>query len=169
MEANIVMRADSAIGKGLYAWWEGLKNDRATRAVLRRCATLDQIVLSPAYQQFYRYMLARGWPADAANWQLDKLAAIAALAAWIEVSTDTNLPYQMSEKDGERNVVSELRFRGLLRLDSTDELFRGLRRALPLIGHKTSLIQMANDVYWWNDETRKRWAYNYRWDRKQAA
>lgn len=169
MEPNIHFGVESAIGKGLKAWWSTLKDDRATRAMLRRCATLDDIVLSPAYQRFYRYMLACGWPDDAGNGQKDKLAAIAALASWVEIDTDTNLPYQMSELDGDRLLVSELRFRALLKLDSTEDVFVSLRRALPMIGRKTSIIQLANDVFQWGDSTKKRWAYNYRWPQKQSA
>jgi CRISPR system Cascade subunit CasB len=169
MEPNIVIRVDSALGKGLKEWWTGLENDRASRAMLRRCATLDEIVLSPAYQRFYRYMLARGWPIKAANWQDDKLAAIAGLAACVKVDTDTNAPYQMSESDGDRPVVSELRFRAILKIDTTEDLYTALRRVLPLMGHKTSLVQLANDVFWWGDTTKKHWAYSYRWPDKQPA
>jgi CRISPR system Cascade subunit CasB len=169
MEPNIVIRVDSALGKGLKDWWAGLENDRASRAMLRRCATLDEVVLSPAYQRFYRYMLARGWPTDAAEWQKDKLAAIAGLAAWVDVDIDHDLPYQMSERDGDRPVFSELRFRAVLKLDTTDELYKALRRALPLVKHKTSLVQLANDVFWWGDTRKKHWAYSYRWPDKQTA
>lgn len=166
MENNIVIKADSAIGKGLLTWWKGLEEDRATRAMLRRCATIDEIVLCPAYQRFYRYMLACGWPLDADEWQRDKLAAIAGLVAWIKLDSAHDLPYQMSEQDGDRPVLSELRFRALLKLEHTDELFAGLRRALPVIGHQASVIQLAKDVYWWGDGIKKHWAYNYRWQLK---
>lgn len=169
MEPNIVIRVDSALGKGLKDWWTGLEEDRASRAMLRRCATLDDIVLSPAYQRFYRYMQARGWPVDASDPQKDKLTAIAGLAAWIEIDTNNDLPYQMSERDGDRPMLSELRFRALLKLDTTDELYKALRRALPLVKRKTGLIQLANDVFWWGDTTKKHWAYTYRWPDKQSA
>lgn len=169
MDANIIIKGDSAIGDGLRRWWGGLKDHRGDRAMLRRCATLDDVVLCPAYQGFYRYMLARGWPADAADWQNDKLAAIAGLLAWVKSDSDTNLPYQMSELVGERPVVSGLRFRALLKIESTDDLYKGLRRALPLVDHKTNVIQLANDVFRWDDATRKRWAYSYRWPASQPA
>ena len=169
MEANIVIKGDSALAQAMRRWWGGLEQDRASRAMLRRCATLDEVVLSPAYQRFYRYMLACGWPAEAANWQNDRLAAIAGLAAWIKTDIEASLPFQMSESVGERPAVSELRFRALLKLETTEELFGSLRRVLPMVGHHASLIQLANDVYWWNDATRKRWAYDYRWPAKAAA
>lgn len=169
MDMKIIIGPDNPIGQGLIRWWQTLESNRGARAMLRRCATLDEVVLCPAYQGFYRYMLACGWPEDAADWQNDRLATIAGLAAWIKTDTDSNLPYQMSELVGERPVVSALRFRAILKLDSGDDLFRGLRRTLPLIGHKTSVLQLANDVFGWGDATRKRWAYNYRWPASQAA
>lgn len=169
MEAKIVWTAESGLGKGLRQWWSKLENDRGTRAMLRRCSTLDEVVMSPAYQRFYRYMLACGWPDDAAERQKDKLAAIAALVAMVKDDDPKDLPYRMSEKEFERPLLSELRFRALLKIDTTDELLTGLRRALPLVGHKTNLVRLAHDVYWWNDDTKKKWAYAYRWPQKASA
>lgn len=179
MEHKIVWSADSGIGKGLLTWHAKLKNDRGTRAMLRRCSTVDEAVLSPAYQHFYRYMLGCGWPEEAENWQNDKLAAIAVLTAIVksydagadDVMDDyeRNLPYRMSEKNVDRPLVSELRFRALLKIDNTDDLLSGLRRAMPLIKAKTSLLHLASDVYWWGDKTKKEWAYAYRWPQKASA
>lgn len=166
MEKNIVIRVDSPIGLGLQDWWKGLGEDRASRAMLRRCAELDEVFLCPAYQRFYRYMLKRGWPDGAAEWQNDKLAAIGALLAWVKIDTADSLPFRMSERDGDRALVSELRFRTLLKLDSTEDLFKAVRRTLPIIKHQTSIIQLANDVFWWGDYTKKHWAYSYRWKEK---
>jgi CRISPR system Cascade subunit CasB len=79
-------------------------------------------------------------------------------------SEDTqSLPWAMSEKNGDNNVVSELRFKSLLKADSIDDVFIDLRRVLPLIGKKADIYQLAKDVYYWNDNTKKQWAYSYRW------
>lgn len=168
MEHTIVWSADSGIGKGLLTWHAKLENDRGTRAMLRRCASLDEVVLSPAYQRFYRYMLGCGWPEDAADWQNDRLAAIAVLAALVKEEDGKDLPYRMSELEGERPLVSELRFRTLLKIDDMEDLLTGLRRALPLIAYKTSLLRLANDVYSWGDLRKKKWAYAYRWPKASA-
>lgn len=168
MEDKIVWSADSGIGKGLLAWHAKLEDDRGTRAMLRRCASLDEAVLSPAYQRFYRYMLACGWPAEASASQNDRLAAIAVLAALVKSDDDKDLPYRMSEQEGERPLLSELRFRALLKIDGTDDLLTGLRRAMPLIAYKTNLLRLANDVYWWGETKKKKWAYAYRWPAKSS-
>lgn len=169
MEEKIEWKVESRLGKALYHWWQGLENDRASRAVLRRCATLSEVALSDAYQRFYRYMLACGWPENAVNWQCDKLAAIAGLLAHVKAEDTQRLPLKMSELDGDRPLVSELRFRDLLKTETTEDLFVGLRRVLSLIDHKASIEQLARDVYWWSDDTKKQWAYSYRWPVKQSA
>lgn len=158
-------------------WWEKLKDDRASRAVLRRCATLDAVILSDAYQRFYRYMLVYGWPENASEWQRDKLAAIAGLVAHVKMKDgsqgefdDTQrLPIRMYESEGDRLLVSEIRFRDLLKVETTDDLFTSLRRILPLGGHQANIEQLALDVYGWNDEIKKLWAYSYRWPVKKSA
>jgi len=170
MEEKISWSAESHMGKTLHQWWLGLEEDRASRAVLRRCATIDEVTLSDAYQRFYRYMLVcNAWPADAANWQNDRLAAIAGLLALVKTEDSQRMPIKMSESSGDRPLVSELRFRSLLKIETVDDLFESLRRTLPLIDHKADIYQLADDVYYWGDKVRKEWAYNYRWPAKQAA
>ncbi|QFY41333.1 type I-E CRISPR-associated protein Cse2/CasB [Candidatus Methylospira mobilis] len=155
--------------KPLFNWWQGLDEDRASRAVLRRCATLDAVTLSDAYQHFYRYMVACGWPENASERQRDKLAAIAGLLAHVKTEDTQRLPIKMSELAGDRPLVSELRFRDLLKVETTDELFDSLRRVLPLIDKKANIYLLANDVYFWGDKIKKDWAYSYRWPVKQSA
>jgi CRISPR system Cascade subunit CasB len=170
MEEKISWSADSHMGKMLHKWWLGLEDDRASRAVLRRCSTLDAVSLSDAYQRFYRYLLAcNAWPEDAEDWQKDKLAAIAGLLAHVKVDDTQRLPVKMSELSGERPLVSEMRFREFLKIETTDDLFVSLRRTLPLIDNKANIYQLANDVYFWGDKTKKDWAYSFRWPVKQTA
>lgn len=170
MEEKISWSAESHLGKMLHKWWEGLEDDRASRAVLRRCSTLDTVTLSDAYQRFYRYILAcNAWPADAAPWQNDKLAAIAGLLAHVQAEDTQRLPIKMSELSGDRPLVSEMRFRDLLKIDTPEDLYLSLRRTLPLVSNTANIYQLANDVYFWGDKTKKEWAYSYRWPVKQPA
>jgi len=169
MQEKIMWTAESHLGKALHQWWKGLEEERASRAILRRCATLNEIALSDAYQRFYRYLLACGWPENASERQRDKLAAIAGLLAHVKTDDTQRLPVKMSELRGDKPLVSELRFRDFLKIDTTDDLFISLRRALPLVDHQANVHQLARDVYWWNDDTKKQWAYSYRWPVKQSA
>ena len=89
--------------------------------------------------------------------------------AHVKTDDTQRLPIKMSELAGDRPLVSELRFRDLLKVETTDDLFISLRRTLPLMGYQASIEQLAHDVYWWNDDTRKKWAYSYRWPAKPSA
>lgn len=169
MQKENSFSSDSHFNKTLKKWWEQLDDDRGNRAILRRCSTLDEVILSPAYQRFYRYMLAhKAWPEKDAQQQRDKLAAIAGLLAHVE-KNEGHLPVVMSPPGGDKPLVSELRFLNLLKMETTDDVFRGLRRILPLIKNQAGIAELARDVYWWNDRTRKEWAYAYAWPIKQAV
>lgn len=163
MSDDISFAPERHLGVTLHMWWMALDENRANRAMLRRCKTLDDVALCPAYQRFHRLMQAHGWPKDAPEWQNDKLAAIAALLALVKAESEQLLPASMSGIDVDKPLVSELRFRGLLKLEHTEELFQGLRRVLPLLSYKVNVHALADDVYQWSDRTRKTWAYGYRW------
>jgi len=174
MKDRIVWTAESRFGKVLHHWWEGLDEDHASRAILRRCATLDEVSLSVAYQQFYRYMLSCGWPAEAVAWQNDRLAAIAGLLAHIKTEDTRRLPSSMWDQKAEKPIVSELRFRDLLKIQDIDDLFVSLRRILPLLDCSANIFELAHDVYNWDNPNPslnipKQWAYSYRWPVKQSA
>lgn len=163
MEEFRSTQVNALFEKPLHGWWTQLQSDAGDRAILRRCTTLDEVALSAPYQRFYRYMLACGWSANASEAQRDRLAAIAGLLAYVKEADGCRLPQSMSPLDSDKPKVSELRFRSLLRIDNVDELFASLRRVLPMIGHRTSVAQLARDIYWWDDSVKKAWAYSYRW------
>lgn len=160
-------------------WWRIANSDRAPgwakaeRAALRRVHDLEAALLTPAFQRLY-LRLREARPADAIDRNhsdAERLAATAALAAHVEGQSDLNLPKAMSD-DPERSgrlPVSELRFTRLLESPDADALFRGLRRALPLIKGKVDLRSLVRDVYHWGEHTRKQWAFAYRWPDKPAS
>lgn len=161
----------------LLKWWHAMTGEnasgtaRADRAILRRAADLDAVILSPAYQRVYAELVAvhdgQPWTEQAK----DRIAAIVGLAAHVKESTDQSLPEAMSRKSApeDRNPVTELRFRRLLESPDVDALFIGLRRVLPLFKHKVNLQSLANDVFGWGDRVRKRWAYDYDWPKKARS
>jgi CRISPR system Cascade subunit CasB len=42
-----------------------------------------------------------------------------------------------------------------------DELFAGMTRIIALLGGTVNLQSLAQGVYFWNDGTRKKWAFDY--------
>lgn len=69
----------------------------------------------------------------------------------------------------DRPRMSANRFRALLQLETPDELLACLRRALPLIDGAVDVRQLAHDIYYWGEKTKReeevkrRWAYAFNW------
>lgn len=158
-------RPEQAWGELLLRWWRELAEDTGGRAALRRAPDITAVVMLPAFQRLHRRLLAAGWPAQ--TWSDDRLAAAAGLLAHVREHTSRSLPQAMS--DGDKPVVSPLRFQRLLEAPDADALFTGLRRTLPLIQHRTDVLALATDVVNWGDTVKKRWAYAYAWPAKSAA
>ena len=144
----------------LRAWWEGLERDRGERALLRRASTPTELVFSPAYHRLLSLLQQRGYMVNR-----EALAAVAGLASHVkgDAGTDKRLAQQMAspKPGGSGAKVSGLRFRRLLAVIQRDELYPFLIRVIRLLGGKVNLLALANAVYWWNEKTRKQWAYDY--------
>jgi CRISPR system Cascade subunit CasB len=158
---TLSFRNDQAWGELLLDWWRQLADDTGGRAALRRAPDLTGVVMQPAFQRLHRRLLAAHWPEGL--WAGDRLAAAAGLLAHVREADGQRLPQAMSEREGDKPRVSELRFKRLLEAPDSEALFVGLRRMLPLIQHRCDPVQLANDVVNWNERTRKEWAYAYDW------
>lgn len=143
----------------LLSWWRGLERDKGGRAALRRCHTLSEVMLEPSYHALCRELHAL----PEVKWDLERLAAVAALAALVEEWPEgiESLPTQMARKVGDRKVVSELRFRRVLQCQEPEELFQSLRRIIRLLDKRVDLPDLVAAVHDWGDRTRKEWAYAY--------
>ena len=143
----------------LFTWWRGLEQDKGGRAELRRCHTLTEVVLLPVYHGLYQPLMAL----PEHHWRRERLPAVAALVAMVDVweSGLPSLPEQMSQKVGERKLVSDLRFRRLLQCQEPEELFQSLRRVVRLLNHRVDMFSLADGVHDWGDRLRKEWALDY--------
>lgn len=156
----------------LYAWWAALQSEtasgqaKADRAALRRAHDLNAVACTPAYQRLYRRMVVARGGTDWPLFKQDYLAAVVALLSHVKTNTEASLPQSMSSDGGQENPVSALRFQRLLESPDADALFTGLRRTLPLIKGGVNILSLADDVFGWNEKTKKRWAYSYRWPEK---
>lgn len=177
MPKSITSNLSNTSIEKLIRWWQKISSEtvsgsaRADRAILRRAADIDAVVLSSAYQRIHAEMAnahdGRPWQV----WENDRVAAIVGLAAHIRENTSVSLPRAMSYRleGSDRNPVSELRFRRLLEAPDIDALFAGLRRTLPLIGWAVDLRSLSRDVFGWGDTVKKRWAYDYDWPKKSGT
>jgi CRISPR system Cascade subunit CasB len=151
-------KKDSTEVQKLIDWWDDLeKNYRGERAVLRRCSTLNEVVLSPAYHRLRMALLNIGRVYD------NQLSLVVGLTVRVKTNADeSGIAGQMAtgKTDGSARV-SGLRFRRLLKVKERDELFTAMSRIIALLGRAVNIQSLAQSVYFWNDRTRKDWAFEY--------
>lgn len=151
-------QSNTEIIEALRQWWQELEENRGDRAALRRCSTLTEVMFVPAYHRLYLMLASRG-RGDRVG-----VAAIAGLASLVrkDISSAT-LPRQMaqSKQGGSTARVSGLRFRRLLKYQTREELYPALARTVRSLGGEVNLADLGESIYWWNDRTRQRWAFDY--------
>lgn len=138
----------------LIKWWQGLEDDKGTRAGLRRCDRLEAVMLEPAYARLHNQLachLVGQW-----NWE-SRLALVIGLLAHIRHSSNINLAKQMG---GNPPTVSELRFRRLLQC-KRDDLYERMIRTLRMLDNTANVGDLIASIFHWNDRIRKRWALDY--------
>jgi CRISPR system Cascade subunit CasB len=148
-------------------WWremqpasehEGEPNRRGELAELKRCKTLAEIVLVPHFQVLRRELQAAGYG------NLPACAAVAGVLAHVKAHNgEQAFAAQLAQPKPKGNTprVSELRFRRLLKAKPYEELFIDLVRILPLVDHSAPVAQLAQDIYYWGDRTRRDWTFAY--------
>jgi CRISPR system Cascade subunit CasB len=147
---------DSPELKALDAWWRSLNDNRGDRAELRRCGTLAEVVFTPSYHRLRQTVCRHGAVYD------EGLALVAGLAAKVKsITLDSTVAEQMAIGKGESARVSGLRFRRLLKVKGQEELFTAFGRVIALLGGAVNLQSLAQSAYFWNDRTRKQWAFDY--------
>lgn len=144
----------------LRAWWVGLEYGKGERAVLRKASSPTEVVFSPAYHTLLKQLQQREYRVNR-----DALAAVAGLVSHVkgDAGTDKSIAQLMASPrpGGSGAKVSGLRFRRLLAVTGRDELYPLLIRVIRLLDSKVNLVSLANSAYWWNEITRKQWAYDY--------
>ena len=148
---------DSPEQQALVVWWRELDNNRGERAALRRTAALAEVAFSPAYHRL-RLAVGRFGAVD-----YEGLALVVGLAARVKIDGEgSTIAEQMAtgKVDGSARV-SGLRFRRLLKVKEHEALFISMTRIIALLGGNINLQSLAQSVYFWNDITRKKWAFEY--------
>ncbi|MBU4612117.1 type I-E CRISPR-associated protein Cse2/CasB [Achromobacter sp. GG226] len=135
----------------------GLDFDRGDRAHLRRAANLDDLVLAAAPHRLAQRLLAL----DAAKTHprlsdssdvYRRIAMTCGLLAHVKKdagdgrSLAWQVGYAPKRKDSKELLMSELRFKRMLKATSLDDLYRQLVRALALADGHVDVTQFADDV-----------------------
>lgn len=148
---------DSAELKDFIIWWESLDEKRGDRAELRRCATLTEVAFTPAYHRLRQTLCHHGTVYD------DGLVLAVGLAARVKSNDmDGTIAEQMaSGKTNNSARVSGLRFRRLLKIEDKEVLFPAMGRIIALMDRRANLSSLIQSVYFWNERSRKQWAFDY--------
>jgi len=144
----------------LLAWWTHLcEHDTAGRAQLRRCASPTQVVFVPAFHRLLEKLKAAELHVE-----VDRLAAVAGLAAGVKTHTRGDMALQLAGGEGKGDpAVSPLRVRRLLDSDRSAEIYTLLRRFVDQLGGACDLPSLARAAYDWAHlpGLRRDWALTY--------
>lgn len=144
---------------------KGRRQDRQTRAELRRCGTTLQVMEVAGFHHLRVRLLPLGL--SEGERAAAQLAVVAASLAHIKKRGERKptLAFSTGESPGDPPPVSPLRFRQVLEARTPDELLLRLRRVLPL-ANGLDPIQLAADAFHWSDRIRKQWVLDYQWPYK---
>lgn len=158
--------------QALISWWHWLDDHRGERAVLRRAASADDILLTPAFSRFLALMPEQ-W---GATQHLFDSAMVAGLLARVKVDDRNNTfakALALPKQGGSKAAMSELRFLQLQKSRDPDEFFLRVSRAIALLGGRVHILSLADGVLHWLLEHRRvidreptkrlavRWATDY--------
>jgi CRISPR system Cascade subunit CasB len=152
---------DTDFWEAVTEWRKRLDNDRGQRAELRRARTPVEIICSPAYQRgFVTNMAIKGFPLNADD--IKRLAPAAGLLAHVNVfSGKSHFARQLAASNKGSQEVRDLRFKKLMAIEDTDELYLMLMRLIRYLDGSAHVKSLVRGVFWWNENTKRDWALNY--------
>lgn len=138
------------------SWWNSLKENKGARAELRRAHNPAEVVFLSAYHRLYNKL-------DVSRIDKEALACVAGLCAHVKENHGAKFAEQMGEcKQGSKDPkISSLRFRRLLAISNREELYLSMIRIIRQLGGVVNVVDLAQTVYWWNEEKKKKLAYAY--------
>lgn len=148
-----------AAAEVLLSWWRNLDNTRGDRAMLRRCQSYDEVAFSPAYHRLRMDLRSNGF-----SFNNERLAVVAGVISHVrEDQRDNTFAGLMAtpKKKGDTPRVSEIRFKKLLSVDELVGLYPSMIRLVKMTDGAAPIPDLANGLYWWNERTKKEWAFAY--------
>lgn len=155
---NLFFSSDPKARQVLYEWWSELEKNRGDRAALRHCHNESEVAFTPSFHRLRKDLL------EEFNVNLKSLAIVAGVLSHVKNNdAGSGFAVQMATPtSGSSNArVSGLRFRRLLTIEDRRELFTPMIRTVRLLDGTANLFDLANSIYWWNEFTKKQWAYDY--------
>lgn len=125
---------------------------RGLSSALRRCARIEDVILTEAFRLLYFKMADSYWVRD------ESIAGLACAAGVLaHVATDApaaSLAEQCAarKEGGSLPVVSEIRFSQLQKSRTIDELFVRMRRTIQLLRRAANVLSVADGILQWYRE-----------------
>ncbi len=144
-------------------WWQGMNLSPAElkekhiapaptsyRAQLRRCESVDAAMFTEGFRALWLKLDEEITGGQYAETQMEMWAVISVLLVHIRKDTKHKFAFQAGRKsNGDKSVVSELRFAQLQNSKTPDEFLRRMRRVLKQIKGEVSVQGLSRDVYQW--------------------
>ncbi|OEY65568.1 type I-E CRISPR-associated protein Cse2/CasB [Marinobacter sp. X15-166B] len=161
-QGSLTIRHNDAIKSAVLRWWQGmmLSADElkakhippapsGLKARLKRCESIDAAMLSEGFRSLWfslpTELTDNARPADMERW-----ATIAAALVYVQQSSEVRLAMAAGARgNGDKSVVSELRFAQLQSAKTPDEFLRRLRRILLQLKGQVAVLALAQDIEQW--------------------
>ena len=150
---------DHPFRESMINWWEGLKQNKGDRAELRRCKDLKEIQQASSFQRIYWKMMKLAGEEN--NPSKEQMAIIIGLAAHIEGNDDSECFGHQISRGAESPILSELRFRKLLRINDRQGLFRFLIQVIRILDKRVNLLDLQEISYFWGEDRKTKLSYKY--------
>ncbi len=150
--------------KALLNWWESLMLSEAElkkkkppvfpaptvfKAQLKRCGSIDAAMMTEGFRALL-FKLPKPLTAMLNAQDMERWAMIVVALVHVGSTSKFNLATTAGKKnDGDKPVVSELRFSQLRNAKTADEFVQRLRRILQQIKGTVNVIQLAKDIEQW--------------------
>lgn len=154
--------------EALLVWWKELDNVRGDRAALRQCHKPLEVAFTPAFHRLKMRLEPFG---SIRPDQMDRLAIVAGVLSHVtpdgqKRNLQRSFAVQMASPPSKGSTrkkacVSDMRFRQLLKIEDPDKLYTTMVCLIRLVGGSVDIVSLANGIYWWNECTKKEWAYAY--------
>lgn len=159
-----MMSAKQSIGATCASWWRtGIIGEggpaRRSRAQLRRAAGVTAVLCLPATHDLNQRLIEAGHHLRRRRDGPDRLALIAVALAHCADSRPESAARRFGS--GDPKALSGIRFNALIRAKEPGHLLRPLVRSLQVVDGGVNVARLATDLYWWNDEVRTDWCFDY--------
>lgn len=156
---------DDKIQKQVLRWWQSmnLSSDQlkakgiqsaptSHKAQLKRCESLDAAMLTEGFRALWLSL-----PDDISESNnartIECWAGIAATLAYVRTDNQIKLAQAAGKKgDGDKSIVSELRFSQLQNAKTPEDFLRRMRRIVQQLKGEVSVINLADGIQQWFDE-----------------